>query len=186
MKTIEILEREHEWIGWMDECLEALVASAQAEDLLPEAAYELLSLYESFADGRHQDKEEGVLFPELLAAASDQDCEVLRKLLSDHGAERRHMVAMRGNVLGAVHGQSANVQGFVREASAYLSLHRGHMLRESEILLPMVARLLMPGADERAAEGFAAVEGGPGDPHGLREQILTLHRRAGLPRPPAA
>jgi hypothetical protein len=35
-------------------------------------------------------------------------------------------------------------------------------------------------------QGFENLEGGAGDPHGLREQILRLRSRAGLPRPPAA
>ena len=105
MKTIETLEREHEWIGWMAETLESLIARAKAEDILPEEAYELMSLYETFADGRHQDKEEQALFPELLAAAGDEERAVLERLLTDHEAERRYLSGMRLNVLGAVHGR---------------------------------------------------------------------------------
>ncbi len=186
MKTIDTLEREHEWIGWMAECLESQIALAQAEDILPEAAYELLSLYEQFADGRHQDKEESAFFPELLSSADEHEREVLQKLLLDHEAERRHLDAMRQNVLGAVYGEPGCVRAFVREAHDYLDLHHAHMLRETEILFPMAERLLSPEADERIVKAFEAIEGGAGDPHALREQILNLHQRAGLPRPPAA
>jgi len=186
MKTIDLLEREHRWIGWMTESLEALVARARAEDTLPELVYELLSLYESFADGRHQDKEEDVLFPALLDAAGDDDREVLGRLLTDHESERRYLSAMRANVLGAVHGNAASVHAFVREAADYLGLHHAHVRREQEILLPMVERLLTPDADARAVAAFEAIEGGAGDPHGVCEQILSLRQRAGLPRPPAA
>ena len=52
MYSIEILEREHEWIGWMTEVLEAFLAEAKAKDKLPPEAYQLLALYETFADGR--------------------------------------------------------------------------------------------------------------------------------------
>lgn len=186
MKTIEILEREHEWIGWMAESLEALVAHAKAEDILPEVTYDLFWLYEAFADGRHQDKEEQVLFPALLDAASGKERQLLQKLMTDHEVERRHLAGMRVNLFGAVHGEPGCVQAFVREAGEYLALHHAHMLRESKILFPMAERLLTPELDQQAVEGFEVLEGGSGDPHGLREQILSVRQRAGLPRPPAA
>ncbi len=89
---------------------------------------------------------------------------------------------MRNNVLGAVHGEPGCVRGFVREAGEYLGLHRAHMAREEELLFPLVERLLDDGADRSLA---AELERGSVPP-ALREQILSLRRRAGLPRPPAA
>lgn len=186
MKSIDILEREHLWIGWMAESLEALLARAKAQGVLDEMAYELFSLYEVFADGRHQDKEEEVLFPALLTAADDAERALLGQLLSDHENERRHMASMRVNLFGAVHGEPRNLLEFVRSAGEYLDLHRVHMLRENQVLLPMAARLLDDSSDAATAAGFEALEGGSGDPHGIREQILGLRRRVGLPQPPAA
>lgn len=186
MRTLEILEREHEWIGWMTESLEALVARTRTEGALPLPGFELLTLFEVFADGRHQDKEEEVLFPELLSATAGHDREVLAKLIADHEAERGFLAGMRENARGAVAGDPVRVHDFLREATHYLKLQRAHMLRENEILLPMIARLLSPEADERVAEGFAQIEGGVGDAHGLREQVLSLLSRSGLPKPPAA
>lgn len=186
MKSIEILEREHQWIGWMAECLEALVIHAKTTDTLPQEAYELMPLYETFADGRHQEKEESVLFPELLGMADDRSTELLLRLLDDHATERSHMDQMRTSVLGAVQGEATCLRQFAREASEYLELHRAHMFRETEVLIPLANDLLSPEADARIVQGFEEIEGGPGDPHGLREQVLSLHERVGLPRPPAA
>ena len=186
MKTIERLELEHRWIGSMANSLETLLADARTSNQLPREAYDLLSLYESFADGRHQDKEERVLFLELLDAAQDRDRDVLGRLIADHEAERAHMAKMRVNLLGAVYGEPGCVQDFLREASAYVDLHQAHMRREEEILLPMDERLLTPEADERVARGFEEIEGGPGDPHAVEEQIKRLLHRIGLPTPPAA
>lgn len=186
MKTLEILEREHEWIGWMAESLESVASAASADDVLPEEAYELLNLFETFADGRHQEKEERVLFPELLTAAGEEQRALLARLLLDHETERKHLQGMRVNVLGAVHGEPGCVRQFLHEAKDYLDLQRAHMQREQRILFPLADDLLSAEADERCKAGFEAVEGGAGDPHGLREQILGLRRRLGLPRPPAA
>jgi hemerythrin-like domain-containing protein len=186
MKTLDILEREHTWIGWMAACLEKLVADARADDRLPEEAYELLQLYESFADGRHQEKEEAVLFPVLLDRTGDEDRDMLGTLLSDHQAERRHMSGMRANLLGAVHGEPVCVREFAREATEYLARHRAHMHRETETLLPLTERLLTPEADALVAAGFESLEGGAGDPHGIEEQIKGLSKRTGVPAPPAA
>lgn len=186
MRAIEILRREHVWIGLMAECLEKLVAEARVEDQLPSEAAELLGLYETFADGRHQEKEEGVLFPELLASTDENDRRSLAKLLADHEGERRHMASMRLHLLGALQGEPLCVREFARAAGAYIELHRSHMQREAMVLFPMAQRLLDGQADERVAAGFEALEGGSGDPHGLAEQILSLRRHVGLPIPPAA
>ena len=186
MQTIERLKLEHRLISAMTDGLEAITARAKADRRVPDEAYELLSLFDSFADGRHQDKEEQVLFVELLDVAEDHDRSILSRLLGDHEKERRHMSGMRVSLLGAVHGEPGCVREFVHEADAYSTLHRSHMLRESEIMLPMVARLLTPDADLRVTVGFEKVEGGPGDPHGIEEQVGSLLRRIGLPVPPAA
>mgnify|MGYP002624924861 CR=1 FL=1 len=167
MTAVESLQREHEWIGWMAEILAALVATARSEGRLPGEAVELLALYETFADGRHQEKEESALFPALLEAA-------------DHRAGRAHMESMRALVIGAVRGDGGSAAAFAREAEGYLELHRAHMQREEEVLLPMAATLLTPEADARVLRRFRAIEGGPGDPHGLREQIRGLRKRVGL------
>jgi len=186
MKTIEILTREHRWIGWMADCLEKLVAESHTRDQLDEATSQLLFLYESFADGRHQDKEEQVLFPELLTCADEPTRTMLDQLMRDHGVERRHMARMRQNLDGAVHGEPLCLREFALEAGDYMELHRAHMLRETEQLLPLVEGLLTPEADERVVAGFEQLEGGAGDPHGLAEQIGGLCRRIGVPMPPAA
>ncbi len=189
LRSIAILEREHRWIGWMTECLEALIARAHVDDQLPAETYELLRLFESFADGLHQDKEEHVLFVHLLDVARGNERDALTKLLTDHEAERRHLSGMRVNVLGAVHGEPGCVREFVREAEGYLGVHRAHMARESKVLFPLAARVLTPDADAQVVRGFGQVdasEEGGSATAGLLEQIVSLRRRIGLPSPPAA
>jgi hemerythrin-like domain-containing protein len=186
MKTLDVLHREHSWITTMATCLEALVARARATDQLPEPAYELLHLYESFADGRHQEKEEGVLFPELLRCANGQELRELEQLVADHADERQHLSLMRSNLLGAVHGEPGCVRTFASEARAYLDRHRSHMAREHAQLFPMARRLLTPEADARVVQGFEHIDGGSGDPAGIGERLEGLCRRAGIPVPPAA
>lgn len=186
MRAMDILRREHRWIAGMAQCLETMVSEARTDEIVPSECYELLHLYESFADGRHQEKEEELLFPELLSRASDEERRTLGRLLEDHEAERAHMASMRLNLLGAVHGEPLCVRAFARAASEYIALHRSHMQRETVLLLPMAERLLDPEADARVATAFEKLEGGKGDPHGLAEQIHRLMERLGLPVPPAA
>lgn len=186
MRAMEILQREHQWIACMAQCLEALIAQARADEQLRQECCELLHLYESFADGRHQAKEEDILFPALLAQADADDRHALGQLLDDHEAERRHMSAMRQNLFGAIQGQPLSVREFARAASQYIALHRSHMQREATLLFPMAQRLLAPEADARVAASFEHLEGGRGDPHGLAEQIRHLMQRLGLPVPSAA
>lgn len=185
METLEILEREHAWIGWLVSSLEEILRTTRATDRLPDEADELLALFESFADGRHQEKEERCLFPELLALADEAQRATLEELLRDHETERAHLQAMRLQLPGAQSAEPLCVRSFVLRASAYLALQRAHMRREQELLFPLAARLLTPQADARAAEGCARIEGGVGDPNGVREVVLALRERVRA-RSPAA
>lgn len=185
-RAIEVLGREHGLIAALAECLETLVADSRASGQLAPEAGELLGLYESFADGRHQEKEEAVLFLELLSVADEVERAALGRLLDDHRGERAHMASMRLHLMGALSDEPGCVRAFARAAGEYMDLHRQHMQRENEGLFPMAARLLSAEADARVVAGFEAMEGGADDPHALVEQVASLRARVGLPVPPAA
>ena len=81
---------------------------------------------------------------------------------------------MRENLLGAVQGEPLCVREFGREADEYMALHRAHMQRESEQLLPLVERLLHKLQELADACGVTTESGGL-----LLDAPLTVQDLAG-------
>lgn len=158
MQTTEILAEEHRWIRRMVDCLEELVERSKAHGRLDYGlASELLDLFESFADGLHQEKEETHLFPHLLRRANAAEADYIRRLLEEHVHERSCMLGMRSNLLGAIHGEPLCLREFARLAESYVELHRKHMANENAIVLPMAERILTASDDVEIVEGFDAL-----------------------------
>lgn len=183
MRTTEILRQEHHWVLRMLECLERLVAdAAEREAVDTESALELLQLFESFADGRHQEKEERYLFPRLMVLGTARDSEVVHRLSKEHAGDRRSLITMRARLLGAVQGDPIGVREFAREAGEYAAAQRRHMTVENAVLLPMAERLLTRTEDDQIVEGFARIEaGGPPTEGWAFGRIESLCRRLGVP-----
>jgi hemerythrin-like domain-containing protein len=176
--AVEILRSEHHRITKMIECLEALAERAtEAGRLDLQSSTQLLYLFETFADGQHQSKEEEVLFPELLRDASDGDCELLRNLLDDHTDDRRSLASMRTNLLAAVYGEPLSVRLFVKDASAYVRRQRAHMEREEAELFPRAEELLSEEGHAEVVEGFAELDANAVDASEAEGTIRTLHER---------
>jgi len=182
MGAVDIIREEHTQVARLIACLEAVASDAEARGKVNgEAATELLFLFETFIDDRHQAKEEGVLFPELLRFAGKKEEEVLSKFLADHEQEVVRLSGMRLNVLGARYGEPGCMREFVREARAYCELQRRHMTQENLELLPMAERLLTPESDADVVRGFDEVDGMRGaSPDGVRETIQRLCRQLGV------
>jgi len=182
MRTTDILGEEHRWIRDMLECLSRVIQISIESEKVDIAAAELLSLFESFADGSHQLKEERVLFPRLMQRASAREDDLLHELHLDHGRDRHLMRSMQSNLLGAVHGEPLCLREFVGQASSYVRLHERHMRHENEALFPLAERLLTQGDDLDIVEGFTQLDAqGRTRPEGIRRRIDALCERLGVP-----
>lgn len=159
MQSIEVLGREHHWIRHMLDCLDKLVERCEMTGRLDaNTAPELLALFDYFADGMHQMKEERFLITRLLHRADVSQKGYIGTLLGDHERERRRMQSMRSNLLGAVYGEPLCVREFVGQARTYSELHRKHMAHENVVLLPMATKLLDEEDDRMILEGFRRLE----------------------------
>jgi len=174
MEALQVLGEEHFWIARMLDCLE-LVAMHEREtgELDGEAAEELLDLFHSFADGRHQEKEERHLFPRIRVHADAEQETLIQKLEMDHEGDVRHMIRLRSALQGAVHGDAVMQREFSRTALEYVGLERKHMSSERLVLFPLAERLLTDGDDKAMLEAFAKL-----DPGGPRARERTIERIA--------
>lgn len=155
MQILDVLSREHRWIRRLLRCLEQLVANTEAAGSLdPERAVALIGLFETFADGSHQEKEEARLFPLLLARATPREARYIAKLEHDHQEERRRMAAMRSNLSGAIFGEPLCLREFLHQARAYLEVHRKHLAHEDVVLFPFARRLFAAEDEAESLDGF--------------------------------
>ena len=83
MQAIQILDEEHFWIARMLDCLQSIAeGEKETGELDSGSAEELMELFETFADGSHQKKEEQHLFPRLHMHVASKE-EALRTVV-DH------------------------------------------------------------------------------------------------------
>lgn len=154
MQILEVLTHEHRWIRRLLQCLEQLITSTEAEGALDaEHTVELIALFETFADGSHQEKEETLLFPRLLELATPTEARYIEKLADDHQEERRRMAAMRSNLSGAIFGEPLCLREFLHQGRSYLALHRKHLAHEDVVLFPFARRILAAKEDATAGNG---------------------------------
>ena len=182
LQAVAVLREEHRWIARMLDCLQHLVEDAgRRERLDAEAAAELLALFEHFADGIHQQREESALFPRLFArAASVAERVALGRLCGEHEEERRALRLLNEHLLGAIYGRGSDLASFLRTATVFLRLHREHLCIENTDLLPLAERLLQPEDDAPLLRFYTQLELGGPSAASIDARIRDLSARLGL------
>jgi hemerythrin-like domain-containing protein len=182
MEAVEVLRAEHRWIGRMLDCLEGVLERArQTGRVEAEASAELLALFVHFADGLHQRREEGCLFPRLLTRArSVEERMALGRLCGDHERERQSLRELDERLLGAIYGSQSDLAGFLTQARAFVALHRAHLREEDAGLLPLAEELLEPQDDALLLAAYRELERTGPDPRLIGERVRDLVTRLGL------
>jgi hemerythrin-like domain-containing protein len=160
MRAIDVLREEHHRIAQLLDCLEQVLAQAHAQGHLDAGpSTEILALFEHFADGRHQQREETCLFPRLLARArSVEERIAVGRLCGEHEEERHSLRSMVTRLLGAVYGDKMELQEFLREGVRFLRLHRAHLAHEDSMLLPMAEELLQTEDEAFLLDAYAELD----------------------------
>lgn len=178
MKAVEILAEEHRDIAFVLACLEQLVQSCVRADALDgEASLEILEYLEQVADGSHQDKEERVVFPRLLACTRCELHASIEGLLGDHERERDELERLRASLEGAAYGDPFSRDCFVLEAREYVSKLLAHARWEDRFLWPLVEQHLGEAEDAEMLVDYRALEqgrfgGSQRDAAGLLARVL--------------
>jgi hemerythrin-like domain-containing protein len=148
---IAILRREHEHILTAVDALQR-VARGLATNGNPGAkdARALLAFLKAYADDAHHGKEEGFLFPAMIAAGVPQRSGPVSVMLAEHEQGREAVRAM-----DAALGRGPDGEGFAQAAAAYAALLRAHIMKENDVLFPMAERMLGPLEWHAMAQGFA-------------------------------
>jgi hemerythrin-like domain-containing protein len=159
MRALQVLATEHAAIAAccarFEAELDAIVGHGEAD---AEALDRLLTFFEVQVDGHHQEKEERIFLPRLLARASGEDVALLRSLLDDHGAQRKLLAHMRNQIEGVAYGEPNSVAVLVRAAQRYLRAQREHSHWEQTVLFSAARRILGPRDDRAILNGFRRID----------------------------
>ena len=153
-RPIDDLMHEHEAIRFALQILENFerrIASGQAVETDDLAAF--LGFLKEFADKCHHGKEEGILFPALVAAGVSQQGGPVDVMLDEHVQGRRWIAQMEASLSPRL-----DLDGFAKAARGYREMLLAHIQKENEVLFPMAERVLPPEELELIFARFEAHE----------------------------
>jgi len=149
MTPTDVLREEHRLIVRALDVLEALAGRvARNMSLPPEPPRRLIEFFQTFADGIHHAKEEGMLFPALIAAGMPRQGGPVSVMVSEHEDGRRYLREL-AEVLAMGVADDDGRERFVVAARSYADMLRHHILKEDQVLWPMAESML---TGEAAAE----------------------------------
>jgi hemerythrin-like domain-containing protein len=153
------LKEEHEGILLMLKILEAVSARLEAgEDVNPDHLQRIVEFFRVFADKCHHGKEEDHLFPEMEKAGIPRERGPIGVMLMEHEQGRAYVRAMGEAAPRYAKGEASSGTEFARHARGYISLLRGHIDKENQILFPMGERVLPPAKQDELVEAFERLE----------------------------
>jgi hemerythrin-like domain-containing protein len=132
-----------------------------------------------FADGCHHKKEEGVLFPSMIAYGLPEEGGPIAVMLAEHEQGRVYSRQLRRAAESLGVGDATAKSEVIKNARSYAGLLRQHIMKEDNILFPMAERVLPPDEQERVADGFENVEHEETG-EGIHEKYLALAERLEL------
>lgn len=175
-KAIEDLKHEHKAILLALKILDSVEREITAEAAVdPADLIAFVGFLKEFADKCHHGKEEGILFPALLAAGVPERGGPVDVLLREHAEGRAWIQELEASIAPALDGTR-----FSRAARGYTELLRVHIQKEDDVLFPMAERVLTAAQLDGLFEAFEAHEAriiGAGRHEELHELLKTLKLR---------
>ncbi len=158
MKATEILMEEHRVIERVLAAMEIAVQRLEARQLRPGYFVDVADFIKGFADGCHHKKEEGVLFPAMLAHGVRDQGGPIGVMMAEHNQGRTFTFAMRKAAQELEAGDESARAAVAENARGYIALLRQHIAKEDTILFPMADGAVSPASQNKLAEDFERVE----------------------------
>lgn len=135
--AIEVLRHEHDAILVALQVLDRLADQAEQGSAASDDIADFIGFLREFADTCHHGKEEGLLFPAMIAAGLPETGGPIPVMLQDH-AQGRDLVAAMGRASAPL----LDAESFARAARAYSEHLRAHIRKENEVLFPMAEQIV--------------------------------------------
>ncbi|HEX7621661.1 MAG TPA: hemerythrin domain-containing protein [Anaerolineales bacterium] len=149
-KAIADLMNEHEAILSAIQILGSMVATMEKTTSVDtKDIYNFIGFLKEFADKCHHGKEEGLLFPAMIAAGVLDKGGPISVMLVEHAQGRKLIRDMEESI-------STNVDRMklAQAAKEYANLLRNHIQKENMVLFPMAENVLTETQLEKLYQGF--------------------------------
>lgn len=173
MRATEILMEEHRVIERVLAAMEAAVPKLEAKELRPAFFIDTAEFIKGFADGCHHKKEEGVLFPAMLAHGVRDQGGPIGVMMDEHHQGRTFTMAMRKAAEALEAGDESARAGIVENAQGYIALLHQHIAKEDTVLFPMADRVIPLVSQDKLTESFERI-GCEETGAGVHEKYLAL------------
>jgi hemerythrin-like domain-containing protein len=184
MKPTEQLMHEHEAIKLVLAVLEKLGSKLSSGMTVDAADMDgILEFITVFSDRCHHGKEEGFLFPALIAAGLPGDGGPIAVMLSEHEQGRSCVKQMIECWRRYQAGDKAAARQLAEAAAGYIELLNAHIQKENTVLFPIAERVLSAETGQKILDEFERFEVekiGAGK-HEQFHQMLGRLRQAYLP-----
>lgn len=152
-QAIDVLRHEHDAILMALKILDQISDAARQGNATSADVMRFLGFLGEFADTCHHGKEEGLLFPAMIAAGLPADGGPISVMLSDH-AQGRMLVAAMASATEPVMSPTA----FAQAATAYADHMRAHIEKENTVLFPMADRIIASDVLDGLVSAFESHE----------------------------
>ena len=138
MPVLDHLTSEHRLILAGLACLESQAQRClDGGQLELDAVQELMAFLREFVRGCHHVKEEEVLFPGLEALGFERDGGPVGMLCYEHEAFNQAFERIEKALPAAEIGDPWSLSAWARQVDAFVSMARGHISKEEDVLFPM-------------------------------------------------
>lgn len=159
MSAIDVLVEEHLLISSVLQCLEKLIAQAEAARRVDKgAAAAMIDFFRSFADRCHHAKEEDRLFVVLETRGLPRHGGPTGVMMEEHEIGRGLLARMEQALPGAADGRQEAVGEFSSAGREYISLLSQHIEKENRVLFPMAGEMLEGPALSDLLADFRRIE----------------------------
>jgi hemerythrin-like domain-containing protein len=170
MRCVEVLMEEHKTILRALDVLQAMALMSDAGQTVNRDDIQcIIEFLRTFADDRHQGKEECELFPVLRSAGARAEIDSVRHMIFEHNQERSLVGGLEDAML------AGNNRNFAEYAERLIGILRTHIYKEDHILFEAVSNILTNAEDERITAGFKALDSSV--PPELCDSLLRQLRR---------
>jgi hemerythrin-like domain-containing protein len=126
-----------------------LDAISKKRSVDPEDLLNFLDFLKEFADKCHHGKEEGILFPAMIAAGVPDRGGPIGVMMAEHIQGRGYIHSMMESLE-----ESADMVRFEKAGRAYIELLRVHIQKENNVLFPMADNSISPEQLESINSAF--------------------------------
>ncbi len=158
MKPTEVLEREHQFITQVTECMALLAENlGKGQEISTATLADILEFLRTFADQCHHGKEEGYLFRMLeKKGIRAKECP-LGVLRMEHD-QARSLVGKLTNISARYAKDGSEREALRTTLLQIVELYKGHIWKENDLLFPMTNKVLSIQEQETLNEQFEQMD----------------------------